>query len=60
MPISILDVANFWTDGNLDRINFVPLRKNEGQHTLCDVELTFNKLGWKAEKNLIDWIKSQR
>jgi len=60
MPISILDVANFWTDGNLDRINFAPLRKNEGQHTLCDVELTFNKLGWKAEKNLIDWIKSQR
>lgn len=60
MPISILDVANFWIDGNLDRINFVPLRKNEGQHTLCDVELTFNKLGWKAEKNLIDWIKSQR
>ena len=60
MPISILDVANFWIDGNSDRLNFVSLRKNEGKHTLCDVEMTFNKLGWKAEKNLIDWIKSQR
>ena len=60
MPISILDVAKLWTSDDLERINFVPLRKNEGQHTLCDVEETFNKLGWKAENNLIDWIESQR
>jgi UDP-glucose 4-epimerase len=60
MPISILDVAKLWTSDNDSRINFVPLRKNEGQHTLCDVEETFNKLGWKAKNNLIDWIKSQR
>jgi UDP-glucose 4-epimerase len=60
MPISILDVAKLWTSDDDSRINFVPLRKNEGQHTLCDVEETFNKLGWKAKNNLIDWIKSQR
>ena len=59
-PISILDVANFWTNGDLSRINFVPLRKNEGNHTLCDVEKTYTELGWKAQNNLIDWIKSQR
>ena len=60
MPISILDVAKLWISDDDSRINFVPLRKNEGQHTLCDVEETFNKLGWKAKNNLIDWIKSQR
>lgn len=60
MPISILDVAKLWTDGDEERIDFVPLRKNEGQHTLCNVKETFDKLGWKAENNLIDWIKSQK
>ena len=60
MSISILDVAKLWISDDDSRINFVPLRKNEGQHTLCDVEETFNKLGWKAKNNLIDWIKSQR
>jgi UDP-glucose 4-epimerase len=60
MPISILEVAKLWTGDDKSKINFVPLRKNEGQHTLCDVEETFNNLGWKAEKNLVDWIKSQR
>ena len=60
MPISILEVAKLWTNDDKSRINFVPLRKNEGQHTLCNVEETFNNLGWKAEKNLIDWIKSNR
>lgn len=59
-PISILDVAKLWTDGDEERIDFVPLRKNEGEHTLCNVKETFKKLGWKAENNLIDWIKSQR
>jgi len=59
-PISISDVANYWTNNESTRINYIPLRKNEGQHTLCDVEETFNKLGWKAKNNLIDWIKSQR
>jgi UDP-glucose 4-epimerase len=60
MPISILEVAKLWTNDDKSRINFVSLRKNEGQHTLCNVEETFNNLGWKAEKNLIDWIKSNR
>lgn len=60
MPISVLDVAKLWTSDDCHRINFVPLRKNEGQHTLCDVEETFNKLAWKAEHNLFEWIKSQR
>ncbi len=60
MPISILEVAKLWTNDDKSRINFVSLRKNEGQHTLCNVEETFNNLGWKAEKNLIDWIKANR
>ena len=60
MPISILDVAKYWTGTSTERINFVSLRKNEGQHTLCDVEETFNKLKWRANNNLIDWINSQR
>jgi UDP-glucose 4-epimerase len=59
-PISILDVAKTWADGEEDRIQFVPLRKNEGLHTLCDVETTLKTIGWSANRNLIDYIKSEQ
>jgi len=58
MPITILDVAKAWTD-NEDQIIFTPLRKNEGLHTLCDVEKTLKTIGWSATHNLIDYIQSE-
>jgi len=57
-PISILDVAKMWTDNDLSKITFVPLRKNEGQHTESDWMKTYSLIKWKAEKNLSDYIKS--
>ena len=57
-PISILDVANLWTGSKADRIQHIPLRKNEGQHTLCDTKKTYAVLGWKAKHSLADYILS--
>ena len=56
-PISILEIARLWAGTDIEKIKFIPLRKNEGLHTLCDVEDTFNKLGWKAQKDLFTYIK---
>ena len=39
-----------------NNIKFVPLRKNEGQHTKADIEFTFKRINWKAQKNLIYYI----
>lgn len=39
-------------------IEYVPLRKGEGQVTLADYNLTFEKIGWKAKSNLEDYIKN--
>lgn len=58
-PISILDVAKTWAEDE-DQIIFVPLRKNEGLHTLCDTEKTLNQIGWRASLNLIDYINTER
>ena len=60
MPITILDVAKTWTEGEEDQIVFVPLRKNEGLHTLCDTEKTLKTIGWSATKNLMDYINTER
>jgi len=51
---SINELANMFTDA---KIEYVPLRKGEGEVTLADYESTFKKLGWTARKNLIDYIK---
>jgi UDP-glucose 4-epimerase len=59
MPISILDVAKAWTEGEEDQIIFTPLRKNEGLHTLCDTDKTLKQIGWSATHNLIDYIQSE-
>jgi UDP-glucose 4-epimerase len=58
-PISILDVAKTWAEDE-EQIIFVPLRKNEGLHTLCDTEKTLNQIGWSASLNLIDYINTER
>ena len=60
MPISILEVALLWAGHDKTKIEFVPLRKNEGQHTLCDTVETYAKLGWKAEYTLSNYILSQK
>ena len=57
-PVSILDVAKMWTDNDLSKITFVPLRKNEGQHTESECMKTYSLIKWRAEKNLSDYIKS--
>ncbi len=60
MPVSILDLAKLWTDGDMDRISFVPLRKNEGLHTESDYQKTYEMIGWKAETNLQDYVNKQK
>jgi UDP-glucose 4-epimerase len=57
-PVSILDVAKMWVDNDLSRISYVPLRKNEGQHTESEWMKTYSLIKWRAEKNLEDYIKS--
>jgi UDP-glucose 4-epimerase len=57
-PVSILDVAKMWTDNDLSKITFVPLRKNEGQHTESEWMKTYSLIKWRAEKDLSDYIKS--
>jgi len=57
-PIKIIDLAMMICDGEVDNIKHVPLRKNEGQYTKSDCEMTSQKLGWRANKNLFDYIKN--
>jgi len=57
-PVKIIDLAMMITRGVASNITFVPLRKGEGMHTLCNVEETYNKLGWKAVKRLSDYIQT--
>jgi UDP-glucose 4-epimerase len=59
-PITILDVAKMWTSNDETRIDFVPLRKNEGQHTESEWLKTFTMIKWRAELNLEDYIKLNR
>jgi hypothetical protein len=47
-----------WTDNDLSKITFVPLRKNEGQHTESEWMKTYSLIKWRAEKDLSDYIKS--
>jgi UDP-glucose 4-epimerase len=57
-PVKIIDLAMMITGGVAGNITFTPLRKGEGMHTLCNVEETYNKLGWKAVKRLSDYIQT--
>lgn len=60
VPVSILDVAKAWTGNDLSKIEFVPLRKNEGLHTEADIETTHKRINWKAQKDLIYYINESR
>ena len=41
------------------KVSYIPLRKGEGDITLANYEETFNKLNWKATRNLQEWINKQ-
>lgn len=56
-PIKIIDLAIAITGGN--NIQFIPLRKNEGQHTLSEWKKTETMLQWRAKKNILDYIKER-
>lgn len=51
---SINELAAMFIDA---KIKHVPLRKGEGEVTLADYEDTFSRLGWRAQKNLTEYIK---
>ena len=59
-PIKIIDLALNICNGEEDNIKFVPLRKNEGQHTKADIEFTFKRINWKAQKDLIYYINKNK
>jgi UDP-glucose 4-epimerase len=59
-PIAILDVARAYTDLDESRIDFVPLRKNEGLHTESNWRETERKLNWRAHKDLLTYIKENK
>ena len=60
VPYSILDIAKLWVGDDESRISYTPLRKNEGLHTESDWKSTEEKIGWKAEKNISDYIMSSK
>lgn len=56
--IKILDLAKLiCRDDN--KIQFVPLRKGEGKYTESDWKKTYEKIGWRAEQNLDQYIKNK-
>jgi UDP-glucose 4-epimerase len=57
-PIKIIELANLISGGDSNAFEFVPLRKGEGLHTLSDWKSTLNKLNWRAQQSLIDYIKN--
>ena len=60
VPYSILDIAKLWVGDEESRITFTPLRKNEGLHTESDWKKTQERIGWKAENNISDYIMSSK
>ena len=58
-PISILDLAKLYTT-DMSKIQFVPLRKNEGLHTESEWRKTETLLKWRATKNLKEYIKQNK
>lgn len=49
---SILEVANMFSNN----ISFIPDRKGDRKYSRADINATFDKLGWKPEMNLFNWI----
>lgn len=56
-PIKIIDLAMMICEGEEDNIKYIPLRKNEGNHTESNWQETQEKLGWRAKNNLSDYVK---
>ena len=59
-PFTIIELANLWVGDKKELIEFTPLRKGEGKHTICNVEETYKNLGWKAEMSLKDYILGEK
>lgn len=59
-PIKIIDLAKFIVDGDMDQIQFVPLRKNEGLHTESEWKKTETLLNWRATKNLLEYVANRQ
>lgn len=60
VPVSILDVAKAYTNNDMSRIDFVPLRKNEGMHTSAEWKKTETLLNWRANLDLITYIQNNK
>jgi UDP-glucose 4-epimerase len=59
-PVKILDLALSIVDGDIEKIQFVPLRKNEGHHTLSEWKKTETLLKWRAKKNILEYISERK
>ena len=55
-PISIIEVALMICNYDPSKIMHVPLRKNEGKHTMALWKDTQNAIGWRAKKDLKPYI----
>jgi UDP-glucose 4-epimerase len=58
-PVKILDLALNMLNGDESRIQFTPLRKNEGLHTESEWRKTEILLKWRAKKNILDYVKGR-
>lgn len=55
-PIKVLDLAQkICSDPG--RIKFVPLRKNEGLHTIANWQRTQDAIGWRAKMSLDEYLR---
>jgi UDP-glucose 4-epimerase len=59
-PVKILDLALNIVDGESERIEFVPLRKNEGLHTESEWKKTETLLKWRAKENIFEYIAKRQ
>lgn len=51
---TILEVAKMFSDN----IIHIPSRKGDRKYSKANINDTFNKLGWKPEHRLVDWINT--
>lgn len=57
--ISVIDLARFISRNDESRIKFLSRDEDHTQIKSPDVNQTFEKIGWKAEKKLFDYITSK-
>lgn len=56
-PISIKELALLICEGDESLIDYIPLRRGEGNRTESDWMETLKKINWQAQQNLRDYIK---